>query len=240
MFPVISKLKLTPDKTEFFFIGKERQRSKYSPMFPIEPIGVHTNPAKSAWNLEVIFYKNFTSRSHISAVCSSCFYHMRDLRRIRCSLISINQSNWITQNYLQILWCLVALIMAIHFCLALQTLTSPNFNLFRIGWPMLWLSHHYLLSVLHYCVSFIGCQYNLESISRSVCWPTWLYVTLLYSTSLPSWSVWSNNPSWSVWSNKRITLLVPRVKTTQVRCRFTLVPLLFGTSRYLSAQPPQL
>ena len=29
-----------------------------------------------------IFDKNFTSHSHISAVCSSCFYHMRDLRRI--------------------------------------------------------------------------------------------------------------------------------------------------------------
>ena len=30
--------------------------------------------------------KNFTFRSHISAVCSLCFYHMRDLRRIRCHL----------------------------------------------------------------------------------------------------------------------------------------------------------
>ena len=37
---------------------------------------------KSARNLGVIFDKNFTFRSHISAVCSSCFYHMRDLRRI--------------------------------------------------------------------------------------------------------------------------------------------------------------
>ena len=26
--------------------------------------------------------KNFTFRSHISAICSSCFYHMQDLRRI--------------------------------------------------------------------------------------------------------------------------------------------------------------
>ena len=30
--------------------------------------------------------QNFTFRSHISAVCSSCFYHMRDLRRTRCHL----------------------------------------------------------------------------------------------------------------------------------------------------------
>ena len=39
-----------------------------------------------ARNLGVIFDKNFTFRSHISAVCSSCFYHMRDLRCIHCHL----------------------------------------------------------------------------------------------------------------------------------------------------------
>ena len=31
----------------------------------------------------VIFDKNFTFCTHISVVCNSCFYHMRDLRRIR-------------------------------------------------------------------------------------------------------------------------------------------------------------
>ena len=31
----------------------------------------------------MIFDKNFNFRSHISAVCSSCIYHIRDLRRIR-------------------------------------------------------------------------------------------------------------------------------------------------------------
>ena len=78
-----NKLKLNPDKTEFLLIGNERQRSKYLSMFPIELLGVKTNPAKSACNLDVIFDKNFTFRSHISVVCSSCFYHMRDLRCIR-------------------------------------------------------------------------------------------------------------------------------------------------------------
>ena len=48
-------------------------------MFPIELLGVKTNPAKSARNLGVIFDKNFTFRSHVSAVCNPCFYHMRDL-----------------------------------------------------------------------------------------------------------------------------------------------------------------
>ena len=55
-------------------------------IFAIEVLGVKTNPAKSAWNLGVIFDKNFTFRSHILAVCSSCFYHRRGLRHIRCHL----------------------------------------------------------------------------------------------------------------------------------------------------------
>ena len=79
------KLKLNPDKTEFL-IGNERQRSKYLSTFPIELLGVKTNPAKSARNLGVIFEENFTFCSHISAVCSSCLYYMRDLWRIRCHL----------------------------------------------------------------------------------------------------------------------------------------------------------
>ena len=75
-----NKLKLNPDKTEVLLIGNERQWSKYLSLFPIELLGVETYPAKSARNLGVIFDKNF--RSHISAICSSCIYHIRDLRRI--------------------------------------------------------------------------------------------------------------------------------------------------------------
>ena len=78
-----NKLKLNPDKTEFLLIVNEQQRSKYLSMFPIELLGVKTNPAKSARNLGVIFDKKFAFRSHISAVCSSYFYHMWDLRCIR-------------------------------------------------------------------------------------------------------------------------------------------------------------
>ena len=77
-----NKLKLNPDKTEFLLIGNERQRSKYLSMFPIEVLGAETYPAKSARNLGVIFDQNFNFRSHISAICSSCIYHIRDPQRI--------------------------------------------------------------------------------------------------------------------------------------------------------------
>ena len=78
-----NKLILNPDKSEFLLIGNERQRSKYLSMFPIELLGVETYPAKSARNLGVIFDKNFNFRLHISAICSSCIYHIRDLRLFR-------------------------------------------------------------------------------------------------------------------------------------------------------------
>ena len=78
-----NKLKLNPDITESLLIGSGRQRSKYFSIFPIELLGVKTNPAKSARNRGVIFDKNLTFHSYISAVCTSCFYHMPDLRRIR-------------------------------------------------------------------------------------------------------------------------------------------------------------
>ena len=62
-------------------------RSKYlSIYFLLSFFGVKTNPAKSARNLGVIFNKKFTFHSCISAVCSSCFYYMWDLRCICCHL----------------------------------------------------------------------------------------------------------------------------------------------------------
>ena len=84
--PVMDVPKLNPDKTDFLLIGTVRQWSKSLSMFLIGLLGVRTNPAKSARNLAVIFCKNFTFRSHISAVCSSCFCHMQHLLRIRCHL----------------------------------------------------------------------------------------------------------------------------------------------------------
>ena len=97
------KLKLNPDKTEFLLIENERQRSKYLSMFPIELLGVKTNPAKSARNLGVIFDKYFTFRSHISVV-------------------------WIVQNCLLLLSFPVVSIIVIHFRMIFLTLTAQGFK----------------------------------------------------------------------------------------------------------------
>ena len=77
-----NKLKLSPDTTEFLLIGHEQQRSKYLAMFPVDLLGLQITSAKAARNLCVIFDTNFSFRAHVSAVCRSCRYHTRDLRRI--------------------------------------------------------------------------------------------------------------------------------------------------------------
>lgn len=78
-----NKLKLNPEKTEFLLIGHEQQRKKYFGLFPYHLLNISTSPADKARNLGVIFDRNLNLQSHVTAVCKACFYHLRDLRRIR-------------------------------------------------------------------------------------------------------------------------------------------------------------
>ena len=54
-------------------IGNERKRSKYHSMFPFDLFVVKSYSGKSVRNLGVVFDNNFSFRSHISAICSTCF-----------------------------------------------------------------------------------------------------------------------------------------------------------------------
>ena len=146
-----NKLKLNPDKMEFLLIGNERQRSKYLSMFPIEVLGVKTYAAESAHNLGVIFDKNLNFRSHISAICSSCIYHILDRRRIRRHL-DLDSAKFL----------LNALVSSrLDYCYSLLSgIVETDFTKLRV-WTV-WLvwsqSHHHLLTVFHCCASFIGYQ----------------------------------------------------------------------------------
>ena len=78
-----SKLKLNADKTEFLIIGTSTQRAKLSGFFPTHILSQSITPAASVLNLRVTFDENFKFKQHISKTCRCCFYHIRDLRRIR-------------------------------------------------------------------------------------------------------------------------------------------------------------
>ena len=74
-----SKLKLNANKTEFIITGTVTQRAKLDGFFPTHIL----TPAPAVSNLRVNFDESFTFKQHISKTCRCCFYHIRDLRRIR-------------------------------------------------------------------------------------------------------------------------------------------------------------
>ena len=142
-------------------------------------------------------------------------------------------------NCLQLLCCLAVSIIAICVCMVSQTWTSLNFNGFRIDWPALWQSLLHLFVVFHCFVSFIGYRLNLEYCSRSVCWPTRLFVTNSLSIFTPCLLCSSHPVRWD--QTGELVCRSPESRPIQVPEHFTLVPLLFGTTCHCpSVQPFQL
>ena len=78
-----AKLKLNPSKTELLLIGTKQQRKQFLSLFPTSILDHDTSPASSARNIGVTFDSELKFDHHIRQICKSCFYHIRDLRRIR-------------------------------------------------------------------------------------------------------------------------------------------------------------
>ncbi|KAK2182214.1 hypothetical protein NP493_361g02019 [Ridgeia piscesae] len=78
-----SKLKQNADKTEFLIIGTSTQRAKLDGFFPTHILDQCITPAASVLNLGVTFDENCNLKQYISKTCPCCFYHIRDLCRIR-------------------------------------------------------------------------------------------------------------------------------------------------------------
>ena len=54
--------------------------------FPVNILGNNICPSDSDKNLGVVFDSKFSFSKHVSAVCSSCYYHISDFSRVRCHL----------------------------------------------------------------------------------------------------------------------------------------------------------
>ena len=78
-----NKMKLNSDKTEFIVFGTDALRAKLSHIFPINILGNPLTPVENVRSLGVIFDASFTFSKHVSSICKSCFYHIRDFARIR-------------------------------------------------------------------------------------------------------------------------------------------------------------
>ena len=80
-----NRLAVNPSKTEYLLIGTNQQHSK------VINSSVHfqdlsLTPTDSVRNLGVIFDSNLDFKKHISSICRSSFFQIRQLRQIRSSL----------------------------------------------------------------------------------------------------------------------------------------------------------
>ena len=77
------KLKLNPEKTEFIIICDRQARESLIQKFPTQLLGNSISLTDTVKNLGVTFDSGNTFTSHITKVCRACYYHLKDLRRIR-------------------------------------------------------------------------------------------------------------------------------------------------------------
>ena len=200
-----NKLKLKPDKTEFLRIGNKRQRSK-----------------------------NFTFRSHISVGCSSCFYHMQDLRRI-CRHLDLDSAKLLA----------TALVSSrLDYCNSLL-FGIADIDLTRLQRLQNQLAHLVtkcppftrsipLLRSLHWLLVRFGIFFKIYLLTyKTLREKQPVYLHFMLAALIPSRSLRSNNDN---------SLSVPRVKTNTGAGAFqSCVPRLFGTTcRCLSIQSVQL
>ena len=86
-----SKLKLNPDKTDLIIIGPKQQRNRVISHFSVRLPGSDTFLSDTVRNLSISLDSDFNFRQHISQVRKSCFYYIRDIRRIRRNISTPNK-----------------------------------------------------------------------------------------------------------------------------------------------------
>ena len=91
-----NKLVINPNKTEYILIGSPIQ----NPPPNLNLCSSVITPTDHAKNLGVIFESDLSLNNHISSITKSCFFHIRDLARIR-SCISRNVAIAIANSLVQ-------------------------------------------------------------------------------------------------------------------------------------------
>ena len=80
-----NRLSVNPSKTEYLIIGTPQQRSKLTAS-SIHFQGNILAPSDSTRNLGVLFDKDLSLKKHISSVCKTSYYQIRQIRQVRSSL----------------------------------------------------------------------------------------------------------------------------------------------------------
>ncbi len=79
-------LSLNTSKTEFMVFGTDLQLAKLDKPYITLADNTLITPVSSARNLGFIFDKNLSLHEQITSLSKSCFFHIKDLRRIRPNL----------------------------------------------------------------------------------------------------------------------------------------------------------
>ena len=184
-----SKLKLNPDKT-YLIIGSKQQRNRVINHFPVKLFGSDTFPSDTVRNLGVVFDSDYNFCQHISQVCKSCFYHIRDLRRIRRH-ISISTAKTISIALIssRLDYCNsllnsiakrnLAKLQRVQHCLARVVLRAPRFSpslplLKQLHWLPVSYRINFKLSTLTYRAlstqqpPYLASLLHLSNISRQL------------------------------------------------------------------------
>ena len=80
-----NRLSVNPSKTEFLIIGTPQQRSKLTAT-SLTFQGSLLTPTDSTRNLGFIFDKDLSAKQHISSVCKTSYFQIRQLCQVRSSL----------------------------------------------------------------------------------------------------------------------------------------------------------
>ena len=173
-----SKLKLNSDKTEFIIIGTKQQRHKLSNHFPVKLLDNDISPSDSVRILGVIFDSDFSFHKHVSNnnICKSCFYHIRDLRRIRRHIplsTAKTISNSLISSHLDYCNSLInniakqdlSKLQRLQNCLAHVVLRAPRFSPSRSSFQLITESNSYcplhmaLLQYINHLIWLVSCTF---------------------------------------------------------------------------------
>jgi len=82
-----NRLKVNANKTQLLWLGTRQQLDKHS-VTELSLLSARVIFSPAAYNLDFLLDSQLTMKDHISALCRSCFWQLRQLRLLRSSLTS--------------------------------------------------------------------------------------------------------------------------------------------------------
>ena len=208
-----NRLSVNPSKTEYLLIGTPQQRAKVTST-SIPFYGTNLTPTDSTRNLGVTFDKDLSLKPHISTLCKTAYYHIRQLRQIRSSLdtsSAIFLANSLVSSKLD--YC-NSLLYGLPSS-SLDRLQKVQNSLARVVVPSVRRRHHITptLKMLHWLPIHQRIQFKIASLT---------YKTLLYQQ--PSYLlelITPHNPTRNLRSADKHLLKLPNITSANGRRSFS-------------------